>query len=95
MDIYISGLHSKINDADLKTLFEEYGPISSAKVIMDNLTGKSRCFGFVKLDNDIAARKALMELNGTFCNGHTLAVSEAKIKNNNIQNSSKNRKRKV
>ena len=47
MNIYITGLNYSINDADLNDLFAEYGEITSAKVIMDRETGRSRGFGFL------------------------------------------------
>ena len=47
MNIYISNLSYDVNDSDLRELFEEYGEVSSAKVIMDRETGRSRGFGFV------------------------------------------------
>ena len=46
MNIYISNLSYDVNDSDLRELFEEYGEVSSAKVIMDRETGRSRGFGF-------------------------------------------------
>ena len=52
MNIYISGLSFSANDADLNNLFAEYGEVSSAKVILDRETGKSRGFAFVEMTND-------------------------------------------
>ena len=52
MNIYISNLSFDVNDSDLRELFEEYGQVSSAKVITDKLTGKSRGFGFVEMPSD-------------------------------------------
>ena len=52
MNIYISNLSYDVNDSDLRELFEEYGEVSSAKVIMDRETGRSRGFGFVEMVND-------------------------------------------
>ena len=52
MNIYITGLNYSINDADLNDLFAEYGEITSAKVIMDRETGRSRGFGFVEMINE-------------------------------------------
>ena len=57
MNIYITGLNYSINDADLNDLFAEYGEITSAKVIMDRETGRSRGFGFVEMVNDGAGQK--------------------------------------
>ena len=52
MNIYISNLSYAVNDGDLKDLFGEYGEISSAKVITDRETGRSRGFGFVEMADD-------------------------------------------
>ena len=64
MNIYITGLNYSINDADLNDLFAEYGEITSAKVIMDRETGRSRGFGFVEMVNDGDGQKAIDALNG-------------------------------
>ena len=64
MNIYISGLSFSANDADLNNLFAEYGEVSSAKVILDRETGKSRGFAFVEMTNDTEGQKAIDELNG-------------------------------
>ena len=64
MNIYISGLSYGTTDADLNELFSEYGEISSAKIISDRETGRSRGFGFVEMTNDTEGQKAIDELNG-------------------------------
>ena len=64
MNIYIAGLSYRTNDADLTNLFAEFGEVSSAKVIMDRETGKSRGFAFVEMSNDEEGQKAIDELNG-------------------------------
>ena len=58
MNIYISGLSYGTTDADLNELFSEYGEISSAKIISDRETGRSRGFGFVEMTNDTEGQKA-------------------------------------
>ena len=63
MNIYISNLSYDVNDSDLRELFEEYGEVSSAKVIMDRETGRSRGFGFVEMSDDTQGQKAIDELN--------------------------------
>ena len=63
MNIYISNLSYAVNDGDLKDLFGEYGEISSAKVITDRETGRSRGFGFVEMADDAQGQKAIDELN--------------------------------
>ena len=61
MNIYISNLSYDVNDSDLRELFEEYGEVSSAKVIMDRETGRSRGFGFVEMSDDTQGQKAIDE----------------------------------
>ena len=64
MNIYISGLSYGVNNADLTNLFAEFGEVSSAKVIFDRETGRSRGFAFVEMNNDTEGQKAIDELNG-------------------------------
>ncbi|MBN2612643.1 MAG: RNA-binding protein [Bacteroidales bacterium] len=78
MNIYISNLSYDVNDADLRELFEEYGPVSSAKVISDKYTGKSRGFGFVEMDDNSQAQQAIDELNQAEYDGKVISVSVAK-----------------
>ena len=78
MNIYISNLSFDVNDSDLKELFEEYGQVSSAKVITDKFSGKSRGFGFVEMPSDDEAKKAIEELNQAEYDGKTINVSVAK-----------------
>lgn len=78
MNIYISNLSYGINDADLKDLFAEYGEISSAKVIMDRETGRSRGFGFVEMSDDTSAQRAIEELNEAEYDGKVIRVTVAK-----------------
>jgi RNA recognition motif-containing protein len=78
MNIFIAGLSFRANDADLANLFEEYGTISSAKVITDRQSGRSKGYGFVEIEDEEAATKAISELNGAEYDGRTISVSEAK-----------------
>lgn len=78
MNIYISGLSSAVNDADLNELFAEYGEISSAKVIRDKETGGSRGFGFVEMPDDAGGQKAIDELNGAEYAGQAISVNIAR-----------------
>lgn len=78
MNIFIAGLSYSINDADLKELFTEYGEIASAKVITDRDSGRSKGYGFVEIENEDAAKKAIEELNGAEYDGRTITVSEAR-----------------
>jgi RNA recognition motif-containing protein len=78
MNIFIAGLSYNINDADLKDLFGEYGEISSAKVITDRETGRSKGYGFVEIADETAGQKAIDELNGAEYDGRTISVSVAR-----------------
>ena len=78
MNIYISNLSYDVNDSDLRELFEEYVEVSSAKVIMDRETGKSRGFGFVEMSDDAQGQKAIDELNQAEYDGKVINVNVAK-----------------
>ena len=78
MNIYIAGLNFSTTDADLNDLFSEYGEVSSARVITDRETGRSRGFGFVEMSDDTAAQKAIDELNGAEYDQKTISVNVAR-----------------
>src|SRR5215218_800216 len=80
MNIYVSNLSFNVQDEDLKEFFTEYGEVSSAKVITDKFTGKSRGFGFVEMPDTEAANKAIAELDNGVVEGRTIRVMEAKPK---------------
>jgi len=80
MNIYVSNLSFGIHDNDLSGFFSEFGEVSSAKVIMDKTTSRSRGFGFVEMADDEAAKKAISELDGTTQDGRTINVTEARQK---------------
>jgi len=80
MNIYIANLSFGVSDADLNELFQEYGEVSSAKVITDRETGKSRGFGFVEMPNDADGLKAIKELNEAEYDGKVIVVNVAKPK---------------
>jgi len=80
MNIYVSNLSFNVQDEDLKDFFTEYGEVSSAKVITDKFTGKSRGFGFVEMSDDEAAKKAIAELDQATVEGRNIRVMEAKPK---------------
>ena len=63
MNIYVSNLSFNVEDEDLREFFAEYGEVTSARVIMDKFTNKSRGFGFVEMSDDAAAQKAIAELD--------------------------------
>ncbi|MDL2213017.1 RNA-binding protein [Bacteroides sp. OttesenSCG-928-E20] len=78
MNIFIAGLSYNISESDLGDLFAEYGEISSAKVVTDRETGRSKGYGFVEMDDEEAGNKAIEELNGAEVDGRTLSVSVAR-----------------
>jgi RNA recognition motif-containing protein len=80
MNIYISNLSFNIQDKDLSGFFTEYGEVSSAKVIMDKVTSRSRGFGFVEMSDEEASKKAIAGLDGTTKDGRTIKVTEARQK---------------
>ena len=78
MNIYVSNLSFNVQDEDLREFFAEYGEVTSAKVIMDKFTNRSRGFGFVEMPDNAAAQKAITELDGATVEGRAIKVSEAK-----------------
>jgi RNA recognition motif-containing protein len=80
MNIYVANIPFKASEQELKGLFEEYGEVSSAKIIMDKVTQRSRGFGFIEMTDDSAGRQAITSLNGFNFLGKTLVVNEARPK---------------
>ena len=80
MNIYVSNLSFAGVDEDLRSYFAEYGEVTSAKVIMDKYTNRSKGFGFVEMSDDAAAQKAIAELDGATVDGRSIKVSVAKTK---------------
>ena len=80
MNIYVTNIPFKATDNDLKELFQQYGEVTSAKIIIDKETQRSRGFGFVEMPDNTAARKAMTTLNGSNFQGKDLTVNEARPK---------------
>src|SRR5947209_2378230 len=78
MRIYIGGLPYQTDEAQLTQIFSAYGEVASAKVISDRDTGRSKGFGFVEMNDDEAAKKAIAELNEADLGGRTITVNEAR-----------------
>ncbi|MCE4566574.1 RNA-binding protein [Maribellus sp. CM-23] len=78
MNIYVGNLDFKVNENDLKEIFEEYATVSDSKIITDRYTGQSKGFGFVTIDNASDANKAISELNGATLENRELVVNEAR-----------------
>jgi RNA recognition motif-containing protein len=83
MNIYVGNLDYKVEEADLKKVFEEYGAITSSKIITDKYTGRSKGFGFVAMENQAEAKHAIEELNGASYENRTMVVNEARPKKEN------------
>lgn len=78
MNIYVGNLSWNSTDDDLRGAFEAFGEVSSAKVIMDRETGRSRGFGFVEMPDDNSAKQAIEGMNNQDLQGRTLRVNEAR-----------------
>src|SRR6516165_981275 len=76
--IYVGNLAYGVSSSDLQQMFEAYGEVQSAQVIMDRDTGRSKGFGFVEMSSDQEAHAAIAALNGKETDGRTLTVNEAK-----------------
>ena len=77
MELYVGNLPYSATEADLRQLFEQCGPVLSAKVVADRETGRSKGFGFVQMDDE-AAKAAVQKLNGQDLGGRALRVNEAR-----------------
>jgi cold-inducible RNA-binding protein len=75
--IYVGNLSFNTDDTQLNSIFSPFGTVSSARVIKDKFTDRSRGFGFVEMDNNEEADKAIAALNGKDVDGRALKVSEA------------------
>src|SRR5260221_6170332 len=80
MNIYVANLSFDLQDEDLREFFTPYGEVSSAKIIMDKMTSRSRGFGFVEMTDSAAGKKAIDELDGKMVKDRPLKVNEAKPK---------------
>ena len=80
MNMYVSNLSFHTTDDSLRELFEKFGAVSSAKVITDRETGRSRGFGFVEMSADAEAKEAIQGLNNKEVEGRAMSVSVAKEK---------------
>ncbi|MFN3019896.1 RNA recognition motif domain-containing protein [Chryseobacterium sp. TY3] len=78
MNIFVSNINYATKEEQLLELFQNQGEVTSAKIIMDRETGRSKGFGFVEMPNDAEAKQAIEALNQQDFNGKTLNVSEAR-----------------
>lgn len=78
MNLYVSNLSFNVKDEDLRGFFTPYGEVTSARVISDKATGRSKGFGFVEMRDDTAAKQAMAELNDSAVDGRNIKVVEAR-----------------
>ena len=76
--LYVGNLSYNIRDEDLQQAFAQYGGVSSAKVMMDRDTGRSKGFGFVEMSSDAEAQAAINAMNGQALDGRAIVVNEAR-----------------
>jgi RNA recognition motif-containing protein len=77
MNIFVAKLNFSTSSDTLREAFEAYGQVSSANVIMDKITGKSKGFGFVEMADDEEAKSAISQLNESEIDGRTIVVKKA------------------
>ncbi len=80
MNIYVGNLSWNLKDQDLQNLFSEHGEVSSAKIVLDKFTNRSKGFGFVEMADDAEAQAAIDALNGTEVDGRNIVVNESRPK---------------
>ncbi|MBN1158078.1 MAG: RNA-binding protein [Bacteroidales bacterium] len=80
MNIYVGNLNFKVTENDLEGIFAEYGTVSSVKIVTDKFTGRSKGFGFVTMENEDEANKAINELNGATLENREIIVNVARPK---------------
>ena len=78
MKIYVGNLDYKVNESELESLFSEFGTVSSVRIISDKYNGRSKGFGFVEMENNDEAKKAVSGLNGSSLKSRDITVNEAK-----------------
>ena len=80
MNIYVGNLSWNLKDQDLSNLFASYGEVTSAKIVTDKFTNRSKGFGFVEMANDDQAQAAIAALNGSEVDGRNIVVNESRPK---------------
>lgn len=91
--MYVSNLSFHTTDEDLRKLFMQYGTVSSAKVITDRETGRSRGFGFVEMESTKEANEATKNLNNKEIEGRSISVTVAKERESKSSDNFGNRKK--
>lgn len=80
MNIYVGNLNYKVQESNLKEVFETYGTVDSVKIVQDKISGRSKGFGFVEMPDDSQAQSAIENLNGSEFLGRNLVVNQARPK---------------
>ncbi|MBL7864742.1 MAG: RNA-binding protein [Cyclobacteriaceae bacterium] len=83
MNIFVASLNFKTKQEDLQKAFEAYGTVSSAKIVTDRVSGRSKGFGFVEMPNDDEAMRAIAGLNETELDGRPIVVKQANPRSEN------------
>lgn len=78
MNIHVGNLPFKMSEAELSELFGAHGKVTSAKIIIDKMSGRSKGFAFVEMEDDAAGNNAIADLNGKDFQGRAIRVSEAR-----------------
>ena len=86
MNIFVAKLNFDTSESKLRSAFEEFGEVDSAKIIMDKFTGRSKGFGFVEMPNDDSALEAIKALNDTEFDGRTIVVKKAEPRKSSYDN---------
>ena len=84
--IYVGNLSYKTNEADLRSVFEPYGTVTSVKIITDRYAGTSKGFAFVEMNTDEEAQTAISSSNGIELDGRQIKVNEAKDEPRRVNN---------
>jgi RNA recognition motif-containing protein len=93
MDIFAGSLPFKLSEEDLKKLFEQYGEVTSAKIIIDKITRQNKGFGFIEMPNEEDALKAIEALNGFEVLGRQIVVNKSEKKETRNDSSRSNERR--
>ncbi len=78
MNIYVGNLNYNLTEDELRQIFEEFGEVVSAKIILDKYSGRSKGFGFVEMSDDEEANAAIAALNDTDVGGRNIKVNKAR-----------------
>ncbi len=78
MNIYVGNLPYSVTEDDLRTMFGEFGEVSSVNIINDQYTGQSKGFGFVEMSNQQEAEEAISNINDSSVQGRNIKVSQAR-----------------